>query len=102
MPSSAAKAGMVQGGAQSRPNVIAAQVANFMAFFLEMLVIEPPPDDQATAIAQMCKRFTYDDACACRAATTTAASGTRCLTASTRGKPPSRKRASHDGDPTRP
>jgi hypothetical protein len=33
-----------------------------MAFFLEMLVIEPPPDNQATAIAQMCKRFTYDDA----------------------------------------
>jgi hypothetical protein len=33
-----------------------------MAFFLEMLVIEPPPDDQATAIAQMCMRFTYDDA----------------------------------------
>src|SRR5260221_11471395 len=62
MPSSAAKAGMVQGGAQTRPNVIAAQVANFTAFFLEMLVIEPPPDDQATAIAQTCKRFTYDDA----------------------------------------
>jgi hypothetical protein len=79
---------MVQGGAQTKPNVIAAQVANFMAFFLEMLVIEPPPDNRASAIAQMCKRFTYDDAVACRAAATTAASGTRCLRASTSGNRP--------------
>ena len=27
-----------------------------------MLVIEPPSDDQATAIVQMCKHITYDDA----------------------------------------
>jgi hypothetical protein len=42
--------------------MIAGQVANFMAFFLEMHVIEPPSDGQATAIVQMCKHITYDDA----------------------------------------
>jgi hypothetical protein len=63
-----------------------------MAFFLEMLVIEPPPDDQATAIAQMCRRFTYDDAARLSCHHDNGRKRDAMLKASTCGKLPSRKR----------
>jgi len=93
-----------KGGAQTRPNVIAAQVANFMAFFLEMLVIEPPPDDQAPAIARRCASASpMTTPCACRAATTNGRERDAMPNGIyTPGNHPRGSGLLHDGDPTRP